>query len=229
MSEISVYTVRTGAFSGEEPARRACRELDRIRLGKADACKRNEDRVRSICCGLLLQYALRRYLKTEEKVEIRYAFGPYGKPYLPEYPRLQFSLSHSGGLVGAAFADREVGLDVQAVRPVRKIMARRIFSASEYDRYEHMVSCEEQTDWFFRCWCAKESYAKLTGEGLGTDFRRICFVPEHRCILPDGICMEDTPAPGYYLNVCTRRTEEAPHFGRTKDMTEELLRYFRLS
>lgn len=230
MGEVCVYTVWTEAFSGEELLRRACRELDRMRLAKADACKKKEDRLRSICCGLLLQYALRRHLKTEEKVEICYACGPYGKPYLAEYPQIQFSLSHSGGLAGAAFADREVGLDVQEIRPARKAMARRILSGSEYDRYERMTSEKEQADWFFRCWCARESYAKMTGSGLGTEFRRLCFLPEQGRILPDGICMEDRPGPGYYLNVCTRRTEEVPPvFGGVKDMTAELLRYFRLS
>lgn len=57
-------------------------------------CRRQEDRLRSAAAGLLLaryarQLGFDRFPALREDV--------YGKPYFPDAPQAQFSLSHSGG------------------------------------------------------------------------------------------------------------------------------------
>lgn len=219
---MDIYIMRTDIFLEKEAYERGCRETDTVRLAKAEACKKAEDKARSLCCGLLLQYAVRRYLGVKERVEIRYGYGKYGKPYLEEYPGLHFSLSHSGSFACCVFADREVGIDLQEARPMREGLAGRILSEQEYARYGNMALREEKEDWLCRCWCAKESYMKLTGEGLAGDFRRVCLEPEGRRILPDGICREYRPAGGYYMNACVREDAGDPGFpGQVRDVTRE--------
>jgi 4'-phosphopantetheinyl transferase len=176
------------SFSEETLFVRGCREIDSVRLAKVEACKSGENKARSLCCGLMLQYYLRRHLGVEKKVEILYGYGESGKPYLKEYSDIHFNLSHSGRYAAAVFADREVGIDIQTVRSVREGLASRILSPEEHARYGQLVLPEERTEWFFRCWCAKESYGKLTGEGMAADFRHITYVPEERHISFVGTC-----------------------------------------
>ena len=60
------------------------------------------------------------------------ASGAHGKPYFPDAPQLQFSISHSGAYWLCAFSAAPVGLDVQQHRDCQKqALARRFFSPAE--------------------------------------------------------------------------------------------------
>ena len=75
--------------------------------------------------------------------------APGGKPFFPDLPQVRFSLSHSHGAAVCAVHDREVGVDVELLRP-----APRRLGAGMTD--------EE----FFRLWTAREATAKRAGRGL---------------------------------------------------------------
>lgn len=220
---LEIYLARTDVFLQEELFWKGCREIDSERLAKVKACQTAEDKARSLCCGLLLQYKLRRYRGTEKRVEIGYRYGKYGKPYLRDDPVLQISLSHSGAFAVLAIADREVGVDLQTVRPLRDGLIRRTLSEAEYNRYVQKGSPEEKQDWFFRCWCAKEGYAKLTGEGLGKEFRSLSLEADGRQIRPGALCREYRPAGTCFMNVCVWEEGGDPGFPETVvDRTEQL-------
>src|SRR5689334_4671124 len=52
------------------------------------------------------------YLQTDPKL-LEFQPGPFGKPFLPAFPRLGFNVSHSGTMAVLAFAwDLELGVDV---------------------------------------------------------------------------------------------------------------------
>ena len=95
--------------------------------------------------------------------------GIHGKPYFPSHPDVHFSVSHTGTLWICAFADREIGCDVQEHRenddPARLFrLAKRWFSDGErryLDQYEY-----KPTE-FYRIWARKEAYVKFTGDGIG--------------------------------------------------------------
>lgn len=89
-----------------------------------------------------------------------------GKPYFPDRPDLQFSLSHSGGLSLCALADTPVGADIELVRPRSLKLPRYALSEREYEWYESRGSRWED---FYVLWTLKEARVKCTGEGL---FRR---------------------------------------------------------
>lgn len=175
---IQVWIAETEAFQKEENFQRALAWVDAERLKKICACRVTGDKVRSLCCGLLLQYALRaaktadtaracgRNLSADGKRELRYGYGAHGKPYLQDYPQYHFNLSHSGAYAAIAFGGREVGIDVQQRRPVKEGLAKKILTKAEYAHYTSLAGIREREDWFFRCWCRKESRGKLTGEGI---------------------------------------------------------------
>ena len=109
-----------------------------------------------------------RQLPSECQLELRYHYGKAGKPYWDGIP-LFFSLSHSGDLVGLAVSEQELGLDVQRVTGTDwKKLAGRFFAEEEQKELEKLCETSEELGRkeFFRLWCQKESYGKLTGEGV---------------------------------------------------------------
>lgn len=99
---------------------------------------------------------------------LRFAEGPRGKPRLvpPAGPVLQFNLSHSAGLAALGVATGvEIGVDIEARRPVEPGVAERFFAPGERLRLGGLAG-EEWTAGFFRCWTRKEALIKATGDGL---------------------------------------------------------------
>ena len=77
---------------------------------------------------------------------------------------LHLSVSHSGSFVVIAWSDSPVGVDVQKVIPMGNI-ARRILSPKEITDMGSM----DDTD-LVKVWTRKESYVKMTGEGMSRPF-----------------------------------------------------------
>ena len=162
--------------------------LSRQRIEKANHFRRPEDRERSLCAGLLLDYALMRFGRREKTEEI--GISEHGKPVLLSCPELFFNLSHSINLVMAVTSDRPCGCDVEEVRKAVAGVSRRFFCEEEC---QEIFSCPEgvQRDRMFtRFWTMKESYVKMTGTGLTIplDSFRI-LLPQKR---PDGSLSQQT-------------------------------------
>lgn len=117
-----------------------------------------------------LRALLARYLDTTPE-EVRFAYGPYGKPVLDGAHRessLRFNASHSGDWAVYAFVqNHEVGVDVEHIKPDFETegIAERFFSALEVQTL-HALAEEEKPAAFFRCWTRKEAYIKAIGSGL---------------------------------------------------------------
>ena len=86
-----------------------------------------------------------------------------GKPVLRGFPDLHFSLSHSGNAVLCALDRRPVGADIEMIRRRNLEHLLSVFSDRERASIEQAASPELC---FTRLWTRKESYLKLTGEGL---------------------------------------------------------------
>lgn len=96
---------------------------------------------------------------------------PGKKPFFTHTDHLQFSVSHSGGVWACAFGCEPVGLDVQLRRSCRSMegIARRFFHPDERAHLEENGYAD-----FFQVWAAKESYVKLTGQGITGSFSDFC-------------------------------------------------------
>jgi 4'-phosphopantetheinyl transferase len=102
-----------------------------------------------------------------QPADLAFALGPHGKPTLahPTSP-IRFNLSHSGGFAALALAHGcEVGIDIEAMRPINEDIAERYFSPFEIAAL-HALPARERPPAFFRCWTRKEAVIKATGEGL---------------------------------------------------------------
>jgi 4'-phosphopantetheinyl transferase len=138
---------------------------------RAERFRLERDRRRfAVCRGLLRR--LLAPLTGLPPAGLRFRYGASGKPALEAAGAagdLRFNVSHSDGVaLYAVTRGREVGVDLERVRPVRYVeqIAERFFSAPECDALR-AVPPDAKLDAFFTCWTRKEAYVKARGEGLG--------------------------------------------------------------
>ena len=109
----------------------------------------------------------------EELPEIRIA--PRGKPYFEDSP-LHFSISHTKEHAFCVLASCPVGIDAEEKgRQINLRLTEKILSEPERVRFEAVA---DQRDTLLRLWVLKESYAKLTGKGLGNYLWNTDFDPQ---------------------------------------------------
>lgn len=100
--------------------------------------------------------------------DIRLSAGPKGKPTIDQGSGLRFNASNAAGMALVAVAwHREVGVDVEALRPMpdADALVERFFAPGERQAFRALPSSEREVE-FFRCWTRKEAYLKAIGAGL---------------------------------------------------------------
>lgn len=99
--------------------------------------------------------------------------GEQGKPFVAGGPH--FNLSHSADrAVLAVCADAEVGVDIEAVRPVERLeaLAERIMSPAELAEFN---AAPDRPAFFFEVWTRKESVVKARGDGIISNLRALSY------------------------------------------------------
>ena len=98
----------------------------------------------------LLAFALEETLGGREPPILAKDAG--GRPFLPEWPGLFLSLSHTAGAAVLALSDAPVGVDVERLRAIPPRLGRDFAGGEET---------------FWRRWTAAEAAAKREGRGAG--------------------------------------------------------------
>src|SRR5205823_2540060 len=132
-----------------------------------------------------LRLLLGEYLSLQpEAVPLWYtSFGKPGLSGEAAGSSVKFNVSHSGGLMLAAVArHREVGVDVERVRPDVnwRELAGRYFAPAEVAALDAQ-STAQQLRAFFACWTRKEAYVKAHGLGMSLPLDRFSV-----SVAPDG-------------------------------------------
>lgn len=173
------------------------------RQEKIDRCAAWEDKCRSLGAGLVFLYGIREGGLKAENAEIR--IGEHGKPGLAAGGgKLFFNLSHSGTLAAGIFSDREAGIDIQKIVPLKETIAER----ERYFLPEEVCYIGGDEERFCRIWVSKESYLKAIGAGLTRPLNSFCAVPGR--ILAQGerkYFLRTWKLQGYMLGVCTEGKE----------------------
>ncbi len=211
---MKIYAANT-AWIRTENEEKLLAMLDEERRERVKRLKRQQDRERGICAGLLLRHGfLEQGYTKEEWEQVEVALGPYGKPALKGYANFHYSLSHSGEWVVCAVDTAPVGVDIQVMKEVKLTLAKRFYHAKEYERLIAINYEELQKKEFYAMWAAKESYVKLTGRGIGEGIEQ--FVTEHTYQqMQDeaGERLADIKIyetiPDYIVCVCTREMTKA--------------------
>lgn len=156
-------------------------EISDERRKKIDACKMQNDKVRSLAAGLLLQFAWDEHKnKNNGKLEISYVMN--GKPICVNDPDFHFNLSHSGFYISCAVSKEAVGIDIQQVKKVDLSLAKRFFLPEEYELIQKALPME-QSDFFCKLWAGKESYMKYTGAGMKQIMNTFMVDMEGNCVI----------------------------------------------
>jgi 4'-phosphopantetheinyl transferase len=117
---------------------------------------------------------------------IRLATGPRGKPALadPTAGAPHFNLAHSGALAVVALADRELGVDVEAMRPFPRTgrFAARFFAPSEQRWLEGKPAAEREPA-ALTLWTFKEAYLTAVGSGIAMTLAGVEIDPDRPALL----------------------------------------------
>lgn len=126
-----------------------------------------EDRLRLITGDRLLREVLAAKCG-KDPMEIRFIYGVHGKPAMCEDESgFFFNLSHSGMYVAAAVSDKNVGIDIEQIKPLRDfISVAEVFMSELEYTYFKTLSGNQLSLYFYRLWSAKESFIKNTGNGI---------------------------------------------------------------
>jgi 4'-phosphopantetheinyl transferase len=152
------------------------------------------DRRRYVAARGLLRQLLAARLGTHPRA-VEFSYGAHGKPCLAPGSAagdMRFNVSHTGDFALFAFSrGREVGVDVEAVLPMRDAdtIARHFFSRGELQAYRALEPRDRALG-FFTCWTRKEAYLKALGGGLQS--------PLSEFDAPPGWSLSSfAPAPGH--------------------------------
>ena len=178
--------------------------LPEVRVRKIMKYRQVKDRKQGLGAGLLLKECLKEYDINIEEIQ----YGEHGKP---EIEGIYFNLSHSHDKVVCVVSKMPVGCDIEKIGKVRTGIAERFFTNNEI-RYMERFSGDEQREEFYRLWTMKESYMKMTGEGMSLALDRFeFFFGEEVQVLRDGRkvlgYVKEYNIPEYKLTVCSEENE----------------------
>lgn len=163
-----------------------------------------EGRRECLAASLLLKEVLQRFGHTLEEI----AISENGKPLIKDF---YFNLSHSHGMAVCAVSVDEVGCDVEKIGVFRENVENKICSERE-KVYLNMLSGDARVRQFYRAWTRKESYVKMTGEGIRFPLSRVEFFEEK--IYREGQQLscnyKEYELGEFVISVCGKEREFAP-------------------
>lgn len=201
----NIYYADIQCLRNAEIKEQAIQLLCDERIEKIKKCRKEEDKLRGITAGLLLEYGLRERGLAQKK--LHFITEKNGKPKILENPDLHFNLTHSGEYAAAVFADTEVGIDIEHFRENDGKTPERCFSKEE----QRFLLAHKDASSFTRIWTRKESYVKATGHGLRMSFASFSTVEEQVRQKQQSECyylQSCDRIPGYWLSVCTKGKKE---------------------
>ena len=135
-----------------------------------------DDRKRTVAGEMLARKAIAEWCRVAPE-SISFGIKEHGKPYAKDLP-VEFNISHSGDMVVCAVDDKPIGIDIEQIRSIDLIVAKRICTYEELlyifghtpteQDFIYTTDTEILTR-FFELWTAKEAYYKHFGIGLYTE------------------------------------------------------------
>lgn len=185
--------------------------------------KLEDDRRRGLGSELLRNYAVKEYVKkryTEEAYEsVRYDRMDNGKPVaFMDDKEIMFNVSHSGKYVVVAVGDKVCGVDVEGPRPMRQSVVDRCFTGLEQIAVEKASNPEKA---FVTIWTMKESYLKMTGEGIRSNLSNVetYFDESMDNYCHDGVNYQVFHKDDYIVTLCYKgQKEDITQYTVTLDM-----------
>lgn len=192
---------------------RTLSEDERVR---SEGFRFEDDRRRFVVGRGVLRNILGLYLAREPR-EVRFRYGPHGKPALFDATEgvagLNFNVSHAGQYALLAFTrDCQVGVDIERIRPLYGLeeIIERHFTPHE-KVVLRALSGRRKLEVFFAGWTGKEAYLKATGRGLTWPLESIdtglhALGPER------SLALAASPRPCHFETWLLRAADPAPGY-----------------
>ncbi|GFZ33236.1 4'-phosphopantetheinyl transferase [Clostridium zeae] len=161
---MEIYAVRIYDLS-EERLTELCSLINLEKKNKIERFVNKKDKIRAIIGETLIRMIVIENLKLSNKY-ISFDKNQYGKPYLKDYPNINFNISHSGDYVLCAVDDSPIGVDVEEVKDIKYEEIAKSFFTTKESEYIISQDLKIQLDKFYEIWTLKESYIKCCGQGL---------------------------------------------------------------
>lgn len=203
---VNVYVTNVQNLPDPKEQPEIMQGLTKERVEKILKFAQPEDWKQSLGAGLLMKKVFEEYHISLDAVKV----GANGKP---EVDGFCFNLSHSGDFAVCAIGEKQVGCDIEqvAIAPMR--LAEKYFCENEILHLAETLE-EKKNEEFYRIWTMKESYLKMTGEGLRIKLNafEIKFGEEVQVWREEKLCdcrVKEYESPGYKLTVCAEEAEFA--------------------
>jgi 4'-phosphopantetheinyl transferase len=193
----------------DDPGWPAASGLPPSERDRAEAFLREEVARRWVAARWALRRVLREYIG-EAAASGELEHGAAGKPRLPGSDAPEFNLSHSEGLALVAIAERPVGIDVEAIRPRRGLLAlaERGLPAEDAAAVRDAAEAERPAV-FHAAWTRHEARLKCLGVGLAA--HPPATAPEPQNSRFSALTVEQVEvAPGYAAAVAIAGAEVGP-------------------
>lgn len=163
---IQIFDIPNG-FDAASELKKLLPLLPQWRLQKALSYRQNIDRFLCAKSFLMLEDMLRENFGLAHCPE--FSYGSHGKPYFSDYLGIFFNISHCHRGIVCAVMDKPVGIDIEEIQ-FDEDLAKVIFNPEEL---EAVRSADEPEVKFTEFWTRKESFLKLTGEGLRDNLKDV--------------------------------------------------------
>lgn len=171
-------------------------KLPQKRQQKVNSLASENDKKLSVGVYLLLEKSLKIHHVDISKNKLK--IGKNGKPYLEGNP-FYISLSHSGDFVAVVLSKFPVGIDIQKTKRVNTNIFKLIFNENDSDFY---INSRNKSKAFYKIWTFKESYLKMTGDGLTKPLKSVFidYKYDFNGSFFTNYCIENK----YQLSVCSK-------------------------
>jgi 4'-phosphopantetheinyl transferase len=164
--------------------------------------KQRQDRDVRTAGYWLLSTSIRELTGTQPALD-RIVYSNTGRPSLPEFPHIDFNLSHSGNYaLCGVLCDGRIGVDIERVVGIDVEEGRVVFSDSIWRK---IVSSNNPRDEFYRAWTRMEAVAKAEGFGIVGPVQSI-LCEEKQALCGDAVWhLLDVPIAGYSCHIASSR------------------------
>ncbi len=188
-------------------------KMSSFRKKKIEKVKRNQDKLRALGVGILIDEFLQKNGCREKQMV--YKLNENGKPYFQNKDQYYFNASHSGNYAVCAFSDKEVGCDIECVSEKSLKVAKRFFTENEN---KYIFNSQNIQKSFTRIWTIKESYLKYLGCGLTKSLKSFEIIEPERekiIIVDNGnkikCCLKEYEIDNMHMCVCSTNDSFVMH------------------
>jgi 4'-phosphopantetheinyl transferase len=129
--------------------------------------RRWEDAQLSLLGRLMLKYGIKEIFGYD--LDHTLSYTSYNKPYLVNYPHINFNISHSGQIAVCAITlDNEIGIDIELMKPINIMDFKNIMTGREWESIHNSGDTQIA---FYKFWTQKEAVIKANGMGLAISLR----------------------------------------------------------